>query len=241
MASLVPTGGHADEVRVAVAANFRRTFQDLAARFQTDQDHQVVTSYASTGKLYAQIHAGAPFHLFLAADTERPERLFGAGLAVDAGQVYALGRLVLWSRDPTRLTGHGDLAAYTTSLRRLAMANPETAPYGRATREALRKTNLWSTLSGRMVFGEDVGQTLAFVASGNAEVGFVALSQVQTMAREGTPGSWWELPRDIYPPIAQKMVLLKNGAAQPAARKLMEFLVSAPARALIAQGGYDLP
>lgn len=224
----------AGEVHVAVAANFVKPLRAIADAFQQETGDTVVVSEGSTGKLYAQIANGAPFEVFLSADAERPRRLLAEGRAVAGTDfAYALGRLALWSRDAARIEGPGALRG---EFRHLAIANPELAPYGLAARETLVKLGLWEALEPRLVRGEDVGQTYQFVATGNAELGFVALSQVLDAG-----GSRWDVPADHHAPIEQHAVLLNPGADDDAARAFLAFLGGPAARARIEAAGYALP
>lgn len=225
----------AGEVHVAVATNFAKTARALAGAFAAETGHRAVVSDGSTGKLYAQIVNGAPFEVFLAADAERPRRLEAEGRAVAGTRFpYALGRLVLWSPDAARITGADALER--EDFRRLAIASPELAPYGAAARALLEQLGLWEHLQRRLVRGEDVGQAFQFVATGNAELGLVALSQVS-----GRGGSQWIVPPDRYPPIEQQAVLLAPGRSDPAARAFLDFLRGDAARAQIERAGYGVP
>lgn len=228
----------AAEVAVAVAANFTAPLDKLAAAFEQQSGHHLVVSSGSSGKLYLQITAGAPFEVMLSADAERPIRLEQEGAAVPGTRfTYAVGKLVLWSRDPGLVDAAGAVLA-GSRFRHLAIPNPELAPYGAAARQALQAMGLWQKLAPRLVQGEDLGQTFQFVATGNAELGFVALSQVR--AAGGPPGSLWIVPAERYHPIEQQAVLLARGKDDPAARAFLDFLRSAPARALIQEFGYGL-
>lgn len=222
----------AGTAHVAVTTSFAGTARALAEAFERESGHGVLLSEGSTGKLYAQIVHGAPFEVFLAADAERPRRLAEAGLA-DPGFAYALGRLVLWSPEPDRATGPEALAE--GRVRRLAIASPELAPYGAAARETLRSLGRWESLEPRLVRGQDVGQAFQFVATGNAELGFVALAQVL-----GAGGSRWVVPAELYTPLAQHAVLLARGREDPAARAFLAFLRGESARALIEAAGFGL-
>ncbi|MEM9176586.1 MAG: molybdate ABC transporter substrate-binding protein [Myxococcota bacterium] len=229
----------ADEVVVAVASNFAAAARALATRFESTTDHEVTLVTGSTGKLYAQIVRGAPFDVFLAADAVRPARLVDEGRALaDSRRVYALGRLVLWSRSPARFERLGPEALARGGFRHLALANPDLAPYGRAARETLRALDLETGLAGRLVFGENVGQTFALVASGNAELGFVAASQL--VARDDV-GSGWLVPRDLHAPIRQEGVLLARSAGNAAARSFFDALVSREGKRTIEAAGYEVP
>ena len=227
----------ADTIHVAVASNFASTMQEIAAQFGQTSGHRLVLSVGSTGKQYAQIINGAPFDAFFAADWERPALLEAQGIAVPGTRFsYALGRLVLWSPTPDLVDARGQVLRRDT-FRYLAIANPKLAPYGVAAKQVLQAQGLWESLQQRMVRGENIAQAFNFVRSGNAELGFVAYSQV---LQPGVPadGSLWEPPHSLYDPIEQQAVLLQD---TPAARALMEFVRSAPARAIIRAQGYRLP
>ena len=221
-------------VRAAVATNFVAAFEDLARSFEEQTGHRVVSSAGSTGKLYAQIVNGGPFDVFFAADSERARRLEESGRAVDGSRfAYALGRLVLWSREPGVVDARGEVLA-ADSRSRLAIANPELAPYGRAARAVLEARGLWDLLGPRIVRGENVGQTFQFVSSGNARLGFVAKAQLLAAAGEG--GSRWEVPSSLHPPIRQEAVLLRDRAA---AKRFLAFVRSPEGRRIIARHGYE--
>lgn len=235
--ALIPAVTQAELVRVAVAANFTDASRQLAERFQQDTGHQAIISYGSTGKLYAQILNGAPFDVFLAADEARPSLLEQQGQAVSGSRfTYARGKLVLWSRDANHFDNGPD---YLTGgqFQRLAVANPRTAPYGLAAQQVLEGLDLWQPLQARLVRGESIAQTFQFVATGNAETGFVALAQVQAWPQ--SPGSLWDIPQSLYDPINQQAVLLSRGQDNPAAQAWLTFLASDAARAMIQQAGYD--
>lgn len=219
---LAASGASAGEVTVAVAANAAEAVEALAADFEQRTGHLVTVTVASTGKLYAQILHGAPFDVFLAADQERPRLLVEQGLAVEGSRwTYAIGRLVLWSSDPALEASAETLRA--GSFRRLAIANPDLAPYGAAARDALRELGLWESLRSKIVVGENVGQSFTMTASGNAELGFIALSSVRS-PRTVRAGSLWEVPAHLHSPIRQDSVLLDRGGDNPAARDFHEFL-----------------
>jgi len=217
---LAATGASAGEVTVAVAANAAEAVEALAADFEQRSGHRVTVTVGSTGKLYAQILHGAPFDVFLAADQERPRLLMEQGLAVQGSRLtYAVGRLVLWSSDRTVEASAETLRA--GSFRRLALANPDLAPYGAAARDTLRELGLWESLRTKIVLGENVGHAFAMTASGNAELGLVALSSVLNRG-----GSYWEVRRDLYTPIRQDAVLLDRAESNTAARDFHVFLSS---------------
>lgn len=219
---------------VAVASNFRSTIEVLMEQFHGETGFDVKLVFGSTGKLYAQIRNGAPFDVFLSADAERPELLEERGIAVaDTRRTYALGRLVLWSPKPGYVDPNGDVLVEGT-FRYLALASPGLAPYGRAAEEVLRTRDLLEALDGRIVRGENISQAYQFVASGNAELGFVACSQVKL--RTGSRnGSCWVVPETLHAPIEQQLVLLRDSQA---GRELLEFLAGPSAARAIAEAGY---
>lgn len=230
----------ADEAQIAVAANFAAPAKQLADKFAKATPHKILISVGSTGKFYAQISNAAPFDVFLSADDETPLRMEKEKLAVVGSRfTYAIGKLVLWSPASGVVDGKGDVLRLAT-FKRLAIANPKLAPYGAAAQQAMEKLGVWPTLQGRLVMGENIAQTLQFVASGNVELGFVALSQIQESGKAAT-GSHWLVPQSLYDPIRQDAVLLARGSSNAAARMFLEFLRSAAARELVRSSGYDLP
>jgi len=227
----------AQEVRVAVATNFKSAMERIAEEFEAETGHEVLLSFGSTGKHYAQIRNGAPFDLFLAADVNRPRRLEEEGVAVAGSRfTYAVGRLALWSRESGLIDQDGAVL-HSEGFRYVAIANPDLAPYGRAAREVLEALGLVESLRLRTVRGENVGQAFAFVRSGNAELGFVAFAQVAGLPADAA-GSVWVVPSELYSPIEQQAVLLEETAA---ARALLEFLRGSRARAIIRESGYGGP
>ncbi len=230
----------AGEVTVAVASNFLSPFKQLIPVFQKQSGHRVRTVSGSTGKLYAQITHGAPFDVLLAADSERPRILEQSGQAVPATRfTYARGKIVLWSADPGRIIGDGTSTLHRRNFKHLALANPKTAPYGKAAYTTLNRLNLWESIAPVLVQGENISQTFQFIATGNAEVGFVALSQLMDPGMK-IQGSRWIVPEHLYDAIDQDAVLLKRGQSRPAARALLQFLKSEPARNIIQSYGYGL-
>lgn len=230
-------GASADELRIAVTSNFRAAMGSLEAAWEAHSGHRLQLSFGSTGKHYAQIRNGAPFDVFLAADSLRPELLERDGLAAPGSRfTYAVGRLVLWSPQPDLVDADGAVL-HTDKFRRLAIANPEHAPYGAAAREVLEALGQWQRLSARIVRGENVAQAFHFVSSGNAELGFFALAQ--TVGRdEAASGSSWRVPQALYTPIRQQAVLLSDSAP---ARSFLAWLRGDRATAIICDYGYDLP
>lgn len=233
------TGAHADTVAVAVAANFTAPMQQIAAAFEQHTGHTAQLSFGSTGKLYAQIRNGGPYDLFLSADADRPARLEAEGAGVAGSRfTYAVGQLVLWSADPDRVDAEGKVLA-AGGFDHLAIANPKTAPYGAAAMEVLTRLGLADTLEGRLVRGENIAQTWQFVATGNAQLGFVAASQ---LFKDGQPlgGSRWNVPASMHAPILQDAILLQRGADKVAAKALVDFLKSDTAAGIIRGFGYEL-
>jgi molybdate transport system substrate-binding protein len=235
-------GGRATtDVRVAVAANFAGLFDAIARSFETADGFHVIVSTGSTGALYSQISNGAPFDVFMAADTLRPALLEQSGATVAGTRfTYAVGRLVLWSADSLRLGGDGEVALRAADVRKIAVANPKTAPYGRAAKQVLLRLDLWDTLEPRLVFGENVGQTFGFVESGAAQLGFIARSQALDPRLHGR-GSMWMVPDSLYDPIRQDAVLLVHGGANDGAKALLGFLRRPEVLALLERFGYGLP
>lgn len=224
-------------VSVAVAANFAGPMQRIARAFERETGHKAVLAFGATGALYAQIRNGAPFQVMLAADAEIPARLEREGLGVPGSRfTYATGRLVLWSPQAGRVDDRGEILR-SGSFTRLALANPKLAPYGAAAIETMRRLGVLDALRSRMVQGENVAQVHQFVASGNAELGFLALSQV-TSGGGIAQGSGWIVPEGLHAPLRQDAVLLASGKGQPAAEALLDFLKRADARAIIVSHGY---
>jgi len=229
----------AAEVSVAVAANFTDAARDIGTMFEKESGHRAIISYGSTGKLYAQIENGAPFELFLAADSERPYRAEQQSLAVAGSRfTYAQGKLVLWSAKPG-LFKDAELYLRQAHFHRIAIANPKTAPYGLASLQLMQHLGLWEKLQGKVVRGDSIAQTFQFIATGNAEAGFVAASQVRAW-QDGSAGSVWEIPQAYYAPIDQQAVLLEKGRDNPTAIAFLEFLKSDRIRAVISAYGYGL-
>jgi molybdate transport system substrate-binding protein len=238
LAALFSVPALADEVRVAVAANFTGAAKDIAARFEKHTGHRVKLSFGSTGKLFTQIENGAPFDVFLAADSRRPAKAEDEGLAVaDTRFTYARGKLVLWSQK-AGLFEDGEAYLKTERFPRAAIANPKTAPYGLAAEQVLEHLGLWDDVQGKLVRGDSIAQTFQFVATGNAEIGFVAYSQI--MKWKDPNGSLWIIPANYYAPVEQQAVLLNRGANNPAAREFIEFLRGAAARSVIEGFGYGV-
>lgn len=233
----------ADEVSVAVAANFLAPLKTVKAAFEMATGHRLKISSGSTGELYTQIKNGAPFDVFLAADQKRPQLAEEEGLAIEGSRfTYAIGRLVLWSADRNRIADGGVAALKAGEFRQLAIANPKTAPYGEAAIQALTKLGLYDTLLPKIVQGQSLSQTYQFIALGSAELGFVALSQVRAIdVTGGEAGSQWLVPQELYNPILQDAVQLKRSAPNNAITSFLDFLKSPDGRGIIEAGGYEAP
>lgn len=229
----------AGEVQVAVAANFAAPMTAIAAEFEKTTGHKAHLSFGASGKFYAQIKNSAPFHVLLSADEEIPARLEQENLAVPGSRfTYAVGTLALWSARPDFVDGKAAVLAHG-AYAHLAVANPKLAPYGAAAMETLDKLGLTSALQSKLVLGENIAQTYQFVMSGNAELGFVALSQVMKEGRI-TSGSAWIVPVGMHRPIRQDAVILSSGRDNAAATALMRFLREPRAVAVIQSYGYRM-
>lgn len=230
--------GRADEVLAAVAANFTAPMKLIAAEFEKDTGHKTRLSFGATAKLYAQIESGAPFDLLLAADEETPARLEREGAGLPGSRfTYATGKLVLWSARPDFVDAQGEVLK-TGRFSKLALAAPQLAPYGAAAMQAMTQLGLLEQLGPRFVLGESIGQAFSFVASGNAELGFIALSQIYEDGRIRS-GSGWIVPARLYRPIRQDALILMRGKDNRAATELARYLKTDKARALIRAFGYE--
>lgn len=229
----------AETVQVAVASNFAAPMQKIAAAFEKDSGHKAVLSFGATGKFYAQVRNGAPFAVLLAADDETPARLQKERLAVPGSAfTYANGQLVLWSADSSVVDAQG--AVLNAPLNgKLALADPKLAPYGAAALQVLQQRGLADKLRPHFVMGENIAQTFQFIKTGNASLGFVALSQVMQDGKIST-GSAWLVPAALHEPIRQDAVLLQQGANNPAAKALLQYLRTDAARAVIRAYGYSV-
>ena len=232
------TLARADVVQVAVAANFTAPARALAEVFARTTGHEAKLSFGATGAFYTQIKNGAPFDVLLAADDERPARLEKEGDTVAGSRfTYATGQLVLWSAKPGLVDDEGAVLKHG-QFGKIAIANPKNAPYGAAAVEAMNKLGLAATLQPKLVTGESIGQTFNFIATGNAELGFVALAQVLEGGKLKS-GSMWVVPAQYHAPIIQDAVILKRAANNPAAKAWMELLKTPQSKALIRSYGYE--
>lgn len=245
---LLSLPSRADEINVAVASNFTAPMRQIAALFESRTGHKLNLSFGASGRFHAQISNGAPFDLFLSADQDKPQALEAAGYAVAGTRfTYALGRLVLWSANPELVDAQGEILARGT-FNKLALANPALAPYGAAAVEVLEHLGLVEATRPKWVQGENIAQVFQFVFTANAELGFVALSQLKDVQMAGgssdsaggaAGGSAWIVPVDLHAPIRQDAVLLKTAQGNAAAQELWEFLRSAEVLQIIESYGYD--
>lgn len=235
----VSTDSNADEIQVAVAANFSAPMQEISAQFEQDTGHKAKLSFGATGKFYSQIKNGAPFEVFLSADNTTTALLERENLAVSGSHfTYATGKLVLWSPAVDFVDKNGAVLR-SGKFSHLAIANPATAPYGVAAQYAMKKLGLQDTLQAKLVQGDSITQTFQFVSSGNAELGFVALSQVYKNGNLSS-GSTWIVPPSLYEPLHQDAVLLNQGKEKPAAKALLQYLRNETAKKIIRSYGYDI-
>jgi molybdate transport system substrate-binding protein len=228
----------AGEATIAVAANFAEVAQELKTDFERRTDDELNLTIGSTGMLYAQIKNGAPFDAMLAADQRRPRLLEEQGDAASGSRfTYAIGRLTLWSPREGVVSEDGKQTLRTARFHKLAIANPELAPYGGAARDTLKALGLYDALRAKIVMGANIGQAFAMVSTGNADLGFVALSYVLSPRNEH-PGSRWDVPQALYEPIRQDAILTRRGSDNSAAKAFLAYLRSVPAVEVIEHFGY---
>ena len=236
--ALASAAALAEEIQVAVAANFTAPMKLIAADFEKDTGHKAVLTFGATGKFYAQISNGAPFEVFLAADDETPARLEKEGAAVNGSRfTYATGKLVLWSAQTGLVDAQGEVLK-KGDFKKIAIAAPKLAPYGAAAVETMNKLGLQAALEPKLVQGESIGQAFSFVSTGNAELGFIALSQVYEGGKIKS-GSAWIVPDKLHSPIRQDAVLLAKAKDSKAAAQLMAYLKTDKAKAVIRAFGYE--
>ena len=237
--SLFAALAQAGEVTVAVAANFTAPMQKIAQAFEQDTGHKAQLAFGATGKFYAQIKNGAPFAVLLAADDETPARLEKEGFAVAGTRfTYATGRLALWSKKANVVDDKGEVLC-SNSFNKIAIADPKLAPYGIAAMDVIHKLGVQVNVAPKLVQGESIGQTYQFVSTENAQLGFVALSQISIDGRI-TQGSAWVVPQSMYAPLKQDAVLLNTGKDNAAAHALLKYLQGDTAKAIITRYGYAL-
>ena len=233
--SLTVQSAFAAQTNVAVAANFTDAAKEIAAAYKTKTGNDAVLSFGASGQFYTQISQGAPFEVFLSADDERPTKAIAEGLGVQGTAfTYAIGKLVLWSKQPGLVQGEATLTK--ASFDKLSICNPVAAPYGAAAVETMKGLKLYDALQPKLVVGANISQAFQFVQTGNAEIGFVALSQVI----DDTAGSKWMVPQNLYSPIRQDAVLLKKGESNEAATGFLSFLKGPQATAIIRKYGYEV-
>lgn len=236
---LLSATAHGAEVQVAVAANFTKPMEKIATDFERSTGHKAVIAFGTVGKFYSQIQNGAPFEVLVSADEDTPKRLESDELAVKGSRyTYATGKLVLYSTKPGFVDGNGDILK-RGDFRHIAIANPKVAVYGAVAVEVMKQKNVYEELESKFVLGESITQTYQFVATGNAELGFVALSQIYKDGEYAT-GSYWIVPQADYPAIKQDIVLLKKGADNQAAKALLEYMKSDEVKNIIQSYGYSL-
>ena len=224
----------ADEILIAVASNFKNPIAEIARKFEENSNHKVTLIYGSTGRHYAQIKNGAPFDAFFSADSKRPELLEKEGLIIPGSRfTYAFGKVVLWSPKDNLIDQKGNVLSHGR-FQHIAMANPKLAPYGRAAYEVLERKGLWDALKTKVVRGENIGQTFQFVKSANAQLGFVAYSQLKQM-NDTVAGTYWDIPQSLYSQITQQAVQLKNNEAT---RDFINSMKSASSHSIIHRFGY---
>ena len=237
---LISTAGilRAEMATIAIASNFGDVARHLVEEFESTSDHNVTLVMGASGRFYAQISNGAPFDAFLSADSEKPAELIETGLALsDSVFTYAIGRLALWSRDETLIQDDATALSMDGS-HKIAYANPRLAPYGKAALEVIKALSLFNVLEGKLVQGENIAQTYQFVFTRNADLGFVALSQILQGGTLG-PGSAWVIPKSLHSPIRQNAVLLARARDNLAANEFMRFLKMPASRSIIRSYGYE--
>lgn len=229
----------AADLHLAVAANFTAPMEQLKPLFEKASGHKLIISYGTVGKFYAQIKQGAPFELLISADDETPIRLEKDGLALPETRfTYAIGKLMLWSAKPGLVDARGEVLKQA-DFKRLAIASPKLAVYGAAGVEVLKKLGVYEQLQAKFVFGENITQTYQFIATANADLGFVALSQIYKNGSYAA-GSHWQVPSNLYPQIRQDAVLLAKGRDNPAGKALLAFLKTQETKKIIRSYGYDI-
>jgi molybdate transport system substrate-binding protein len=229
---------HGAVVQVAVAANFTKPMEKISADFEQATGHKVVIAFGTVGKFYSQIQNGAPFEVFVSADEDTPKRLESEGLTVAGSRfTYAIGKLVLFSVKQGFIDGNGEVLKQG-DFRHITIANPKVAVYGAAAVEVMNKMEVYSALEHKIVTGENITQAYQFVATGNADLGFVALSQIYKDG-EYNSGSHWIVPENLYPQLKQDAILLKKGNANQAAKEFLQYLKSEPAKSVISGYGYS--
>lgn len=236
---LLAAPAFAADLHLAVAANFTAPMEQLKPLFEKATGHKLIISYGTVGKFYAQIKNGAPFELLISADDETPIRLEKDGLALPETRfTYAVGKLMLWSAKPGLVDAKGEVLKQN-DFKRLAIASPKLAVYGAAAVEVMKKLGVYEQLQSKLVFGENISQTYQFVATANADLGFVALSQIYKNGSYAA-GFHWQVPTNLYPRIRQDAILLTKGRENPAGKALLVFLKTTETKKIIRSYGYDI-
>lgn len=240
--ALLAVTGHAQDLTIAAASDLQLVFPEVVAAFEKETGRKVRVTYGSSGNFFAQIQNGAPFDLFFSADVDYPRRLVVAGFAQTEPQVYGIGRIVLWVPKDSKLDLEGPAlkALLAPEVKRIAIANPAHAPYGRAAKAALERAGLWARVQTKLVVGENVSQTAHFVRSGNADVGIIALSLALSDRMKGV-GRYWEIPEEMYPRLEQAAVITKAAKDLAAAREFLAFMQREKSRAIMARFGFRAP
>lgn len=233
---------HAETLTVAVAANVKFAFDDLAAAFKKETDIDIQPVYGSSGKITAQVKEGAPYDVLLSADMEFPAKLYQTGQAVTVPKVYAYGKIVLWTLNEKLDLSKGLSTLAGSDVKKIAVANPKVAPYGEEALKAVDKLGLKAAVDPKLVYAENIAQVVQFVDSGNVDAGFTAKSLITAPENAGR-GKWIDVPIEAYSPIAQGAVILCHGQSEhgEAARKFYGFLYSAEARTILEKFHYGLP
>jgi molybdate transport system substrate-binding protein len=230
------------EIRIAAAADLKFAMGEFAETFEKQSRTKVNVTYGSSGNFFSQMQNGAPFDLFFSADIEYPKKLEAAGLA-EPGTLYeyAVGRIVIWAPADAKVdvTKHGWRTLLDASVQKIAIANPEHAPYGRAAVAALQKAGIYESVKSKLVYGENISQAAQFVQSGNAQAGIVAMSLAVSPAMQD--GKRWEIPAEMHPALEQGAIVLKDAKNKEAARAFLEFVKSAAGRAILAKYGFAFP
>jgi molybdate transport system substrate-binding protein len=239
---LAAAPARSQEIAIAAAADLKFAMTDLATQYEKQAGVKVKVSYGSSGNFFAQLQNGAPFDLFFSADIDYAKKLAAVGLA-EPGTLYeyAIGRIVIWAPAGSNLnvSSLGWKALLDDSIQKIAIANPEHAPYGRAAVSAMQKAGIYGQVKAKLVYGENISQAAQFVQSGNAQVGILALSLAISPAMN--PAKSWEIPADMYPPIGQATIVLKNAKNKSAALAFLKFIKSEPAKATLAKYGFSFP
>jgi molybdate transport system substrate-binding protein len=232
----------AEEITIAAASDLTFAFKELVVEYEKASGNHVRLTFGSSGNFYAQIVNGAPFDLYFSADTVYPLRLENAGLTVPGSlHHYAIGRIVLWTRNDSHLElSQGFEALRGASVKKIAIANPKHAPYGRAAVAAMKRFGVYDSVKDKLVLGENISQAAQFVESGSCDIGIVALSLARSPSMQ-VRGTYWEIPADSHPPLEQGAVVLKSSTRQETALQFLEFLKGVQGRSILKRYGFVVP